>query len=168
MTRRELWKTLKDGPAEYRPLIEGALMHRFGFFEVYPRRRIPVSPLDALNPAWLGIIHTVDPVYGSVGPAEFPEELLQCLAQRATFGMTIGAGDLDPLKWLSAGPVMGARVLVVETNFDHPSSDEWEDFLDDNVSGRSDHWQRQPGTHKRILKVVAASDAERRPCARLT
>lgn len=159
MTRRELWNLLKHGPAEYRPLIEGALLNRFGFFEIHPGRKLAMPFIEALNDRWIIILRAgEDPVLRARGLRAFPEFLLRRLAQRATFSLTINVDDLDLLKAYERPASLGARVLVVETDYELPSADEWEVYLDEHVPGRLEHWQRYPRTLKRIRKLEVELD----------
>jgi hypothetical protein len=51
MNRRELRKLCTQGLDEHRPLMEGALLHRFGFFRLDLDRRVGGLTLDRAHPS---------------------------------------------------------------------------------------------------------------------
>lgn len=158
MTRRELWKLLAQGPAEYHSLVMGALQHRFGLLQINPGRRLGgLRTIDALDDRWVAIVrdHGVD----LRGPRAFSHTVLHRLAQRATYAVSIDDG------WklhrdLACAAEMGARVLVIENDMDCAAFDEWEDFLDEHVPGRVERCRIYPHTVKKLRELEAARRCE--------
>lgn len=159
MKRQQLWKLLSEGPAQYRPFITGALMHEFEFFLIDPERRESGVTVEALNDRWVAVVRDCEPPsFGSRGPTAFCWTALQCLAQRATFAVTVGVHDKKLYRELGSSALMGARIIVVNTDPNEPTLDDWEDFLDEYVPGRAVRYA-SPRTRKRLLAMGAFGES---------
>jgi hypothetical protein len=164
MNRRELWKLCAQEPDEHRPLIEGALLHRFGFIQLDPDRKLGGLTLEALEDRWVTIVRDHGPILR--GPRGFPHKPLRRLAQHATYALSLGVDDWKIYRDVARAAEMGARVLVVENDMRLADFDDWEDFLDEHVPGRLDPRDWSPGrsrTWKKLRELEASLQRENTP-----
>lgn len=139
-SRRELWKLLAEGPEEYRPVVEGALLDRYELFQISPDQGKTKLPFDALLDRWIAIVRD----HGSElrGPGGFSRRHIEHLAQFATFAISVGRRDWKIYRHLAHAAELGARVMVIENDMDLADFNEWEDFLDQHVPWRLERRRR--------------------------
>jgi hypothetical protein len=160
MKRKQLWELLREGPAEYRPFITGALLHDFEFSLIDPGQKANTVPIEAIDDRWVALVRDQrPPSFESRGPTAFSWTLLKRLAQRATFAFTIGIDDEKLYRELARSALMGARILIVNTDPNEPTLDDWEDFLDEYEPGRAVRRRASPRTRKRLMEMGAFGGA---------
>jgi hypothetical protein len=161
MTRRELWKLLTEGPEEYRPVVEGALLDRFKLLQIRPGQGMRKLPLDTLCDRWIAIVRD----HGSElrGPCGYFRKLLDRLALHATYAISIGKRDWKMYRDLAHAAELGARVLVIENDMDLADFNEWEDFLDQHVPGRLERLRWPPRTFEKLKELRRTSGSHGLP-----
>jgi|SRR5271165_3259420 len=126
MAQQELERLVVDGPANLRPIAQGALIGCFGFLQIRAGMDVTATKIKKLGGRWIATLDDRDP---ALGPAGFANRGLPRLVTRATAGIVDpGERSADFYRSLIVSAIMGARIVIVKTD---PSQNEtWAEFLE--------------------------------------